>query len=146
MKIWLDEIINEKVGLQIVPLIDCVFLLLFYFMVSSSLKRTEADLSLTLPGAVAQSQAINIPDEQIIEVHRDGAIVLNGRFYTDTSKMDLRELEATLTRYNEASRLANVPPAITISADDDATHERIVDVLNTCAGAGIKTITFGGVN
>ena len=25
MKIWLDEMINEKVGLQIVPLIDCVF-------------------------------------------------------------------------------------------------------------------------
>lgn len=146
MKIWLDEIINEKVGLQIVPLIDCVFLLLFYFMVSSSLKRTEADLSLTLPGAVSQSQAIDIPDEQIVEIHGDGAIVLNGRFYTNTSKADLHELEATLIRYREASRLANVPPAITIAADDDAVHERVVDVLNTCAGAGIKTITFSGAN
>ena len=119
MKAWLDELINEKVGLQIAPLIDCVFLLLIYFMVSSSLRKSEADLSLALPGAVAQAQALAIPDEQIIEVHSDGAIVLNGRAYTDPSKADLKDLEYTLLRYQETSRLANVPPAITIAADDD---------------------------
>jgi biopolymer transport protein ExbD len=42
--------------------------------------------------------------------------------------------------------LANVPPAITIAADDEATHERVIDVLNACAGANIKTITFGSAN
>jgi len=146
MKAWIDELINEKVGLQIAPLIDCVFLLLIYFMVSSSLKQSEADLSLALPGAVAQSQALAIPDEQIIEVRADGAIVLNGRAYTDPSKTDLKDLEYTLLRYQEASRLANVPPAITITADDEAVHERVVDVLNACAGARIKTITFGSAN
>ena len=146
MKVWLDEIINEKVGLQIVPLIDCVFLLLFYFMVSSSLKKTEADLSLALPGAVAQAQAIDIPDEQTIEIREDGAIVLNDRVYTDTTKADLGDLERTLLRYSESSKLINMAPAVTISADDDAVHERVVDVLNACAGAGIKNITFSAAN
>jgi biopolymer transport protein ExbD len=146
MKAWVDELINEKVGLQIAPLIDCVFLLLIYFMVSSSLRKSEADLSLALPGAVAQAQALAIPDEQIIEVHSDGAIVLNGRAYADPSKTDLKDLEYTLLRYREASRLANVPPAITIAADDEAVHERVIDVLNACAGANIKTITFGSAN
>lgn len=146
MKAWVDELINEKVGLQIAPLIDCVFLLLIYFMVSSSLRKSEADLSLALPGAVAQAQALAIPDEQIIEVHSDGAIVLNGRAYADPSKTDLKDLEYTLLRYQEASRLANVPPAITIAADDEAVHERVIDVLNACAGANIKTITFGSAN
>ena len=146
MKAWLDELINEKVGLQIAPLIDCVFLLLIYFMVSSSMKKSEADLSLALPGAVVQTQAVSIPDEQIIEVYADGAIVLNGQTYTDPSKADLNELGYILLRYREASRMANVPPAITIEADDEATHERVVDVLNACAGAGIKTITFGSGN
>lgn len=143
MKTWLDELVNEKAELQIAPLIDVVFLLLIYFMVSSSLKKSEADLSLALPGAVAQSQEINIADEQIIEVHANGAIVLNGRAYTDPLKADLDDLEHTLVRYHEASRLVNTPPAITIAADDEAVHERVIDVLNACAGAGIKTITFG---
>ena len=67
MKAWLDELLNEKVGLQIAPLIDVVFLLLIYFMVSSSLKRSEADLGLSLPGQVKQTESVAMPDEQIIE-------------------------------------------------------------------------------
>ena len=34
---------------------------------------------------------------------------------------------------------------ITVAADDDSVHERVVDVLNACAGAGIKNVTFGTV-
>ena len=46
MKAWVNELINEKNELQIAPLIDVVFLLLIYFMVSARLKRPEADLTL----------------------------------------------------------------------------------------------------
>lgn len=143
MKAWLNELINEKAELQIAPLIDVVFLLLIYFMVSASLKKSEADLTLALPGAVAQTQPLNIPDEQVIEVDADGTILLNGRAYTDPAKADLDDLEYTLERYRAASRLVNVPASITIAADDDSVHERVVDVLNACAGAGIKNISFG---
>lgn len=143
MKAWLDELINEKVELQIAPLIDCVFLLLIYFMVSSSLKRSEADLSLSLPGAVSQSQELKMPDEQIIEVLANGRIVLNDKEYSDLNKADMAELERTLIRYKESSDLVNVPAMITIAAEDDSKHERVIDVLNACAGAGIKSVTFG---
>jgi len=143
MKAWLDELINEKTELQISPLIDVVFLLLIYFMVSSSLKRSEADLSMSLPSAVTQSQELKMPDEQIIEVLANGHIVLNERQYTDPSKADLADLENTLTRYREASALMNTPAMITIAAEDDSRHERVIDVLNACAGAKITSVTFG---
>ena len=143
MKAWLDELINEKTELQIAPLIDVVFLLLIYFMVSSSLKRSEADLSMSLPSALAQSQELKMPDEQIIEVLANGHIVLNERQYTDPSKADLADLENTLTRYREASALMNTPAMITIAAEDDSRHERVIDVLNACAGAQITSVTFG---
>jgi biopolymer transport protein ExbD len=146
MKAWLDELINEKVGLQIAPLIDCVFLLLIYFMVSSSLKRSEAELSLTLPGQVAQSMELKMPDEQIIEVLANGSIVLNERNYSDPAKADLAALELTLTRYREASQLANTTAMITIAAEDESVHERVIDVLNACAGAGITSVTFGSTD
>ncbi len=146
MKVWLDELINEKVGLQIAPLIDCVFLLLIYFMVSSSLKRSEADLSLTLPGQVAQTKELKMPDEQIIEVLASGSIVLNGKVYSNPAKLDLAALENTLTRYREASQLANTLAMITIVAEDESVHERVIDVLNVCAGAGITSVTFGSTD
>jgi biopolymer transport protein ExbD len=143
MKAWMDELINEKTEMQIAPLIDVVFLLLIYFMVSSTLKRTEADLTLALPGAVSQSTEIQMPDEQIIEVMADGTIMLNNKTYTAKDKSDLAGLEYTLLRYQQASTLSKTKAMITIAAVDDAVHERIVDVLNACAGAGIKNVTFG---
>ena len=146
MKAWLDELINEKVELQIAPLIDVVFLLLIYFMVSSSLKRSEADLGLSLPGQVAQSKELKMPDEQIIEVLANGSIVLNERNYSDPSKADLASLELTLTRYREASELANTSAMITIAAEEDSVHERVIDVLNACAAAGITSVTFGSTD
>ena len=145
MKVWLNELINERTGLQIAPLIDVVFLLLIYFMVSSSLKRSEADLGLSLPGQVKQSEALIMPDEQIIEIRADGAIVLNDQAYTSPSKADLPDLEQTLLRYREASWLVDSQPVITIAAAPDSLHERVVDVLNACAGAGIKNVTFANV-
>lgn len=143
MKVWLDDLINERTELQIAPLIDVVFLLLIYFMVSSSLKRSEADLSMTLPSEEQQQTEMKMPDEQIIEVLANGYIVLNDRQYTDASKADLVDLETTLIRYREASALMNSPAMITIAAEDDSRHERVIDVMNACAGAGITSVTFG---
>jgi len=145
MKAWLDELLNEKVGLQIAPLIDVVFLLLIYFMVSSSLKRSEADLGLSLPGQVKQSESIAMPDEQIIEVRADGVIVFNDQEFRDPTKADLAELEQTLLRFREASWLVDVTPYVTIAADNNSVHGRVIDVLNACAGAGIKNVTFANV-
>ena len=143
MKAWLDDLLNEKTELQIAPLIDVVFLLLIYFMVSSSLKRSEADLSMSLPSSVAQATELKMPDEQIIEVLANGHIVLNDREYADPSKADLADLEYTLTRYREASALMGTPAMITIAAEDDSLHERVIDVMNACAGAQITSVTFG---
>lgn len=143
MKTWMDELINEKTELQIAPLIDVVFLLLIYFMVSAQLKRTEADLDLALPGAVSVSTQMEIPDEQIIEVLATGEIVLNNKIYVSQDKSDLASLEHTLLRYAQAAKISKSKAVITIAAEDDAVHERVIDVLNACAGAGIKNVTFG---
>lgn len=143
MKAWVEELVNEKVELQIAPLIDVVFLLLIYFMVVSSLKRSEADLQMSLPGTVVQAQAMEIPDEQVIEVLEGGQIILNEKIYNDPDKKDMAELEHTLLRYREFSAAVNVPALVTIAADENSRHERVIDVLNACAGAGITSVTFG---
>ena len=35
------------------------------------------------------------------------------------------------------------PRKITVMASDEVDYERVVDVMNACAGAGIKDVTFG---
>ena len=90
MKVNVQEFLDETMELQIAPLIDCVFQLLIYFMVSASLQKTEADLSISLPGSVIQAQQVTMPDEQIIEIQSNGTVLMNGKKYdTEVSQAQI---------------------------------------------------------
>ncbi len=132
----------EDPELNVAPLIDMVFLLLMYFMVTASLVRSEADLGIRLPGMLAQPQTVDMPDEQMIEVRETGRVVLNGREYDAPGEQELPELVQLLVRYRLASAAAGNEALITIWADDDARHQRVIDVMNACAQAGIENVTF----
>ena len=146
MKAWVDELMREKVGLQIAPLIDVVFLLLIYFMVSAQLKRPEADLGLSLPGEVTVSTQVVMPDEQIIVVDAGGKIRLNNQVFSGDNTTQLAQLKNILIRYKEASDRLGQPAAVVIDAHDDSIHEQVIDVLNLCAAAKIEQISFGSIN
>jgi biopolymer transport protein ExbD len=118
------------------------FLLLIYFMVSATLHRSEADLGIRLPGMVQQAKEVEMTDEQTVEIQKTGRIVLNGQEYDAPDNVELPELIATLVRYRLASEASKNPPLITIWAEDDALHQRVIDVMNACATAGIKNVTF----
>ena len=68
---------HPKPSIPIAPMIDCVFLMLIYFMVTSSLEQQEADIAFQLPGLVEQSDPLELPDEQIIELDAAGQVVVN---------------------------------------------------------------------
>ena len=63
--------------LPIAPMIDVVFLLLLYFMVSTTLKKQEADISFSLPGRIQQGEAIEMPDEQVVQILANGQALVN---------------------------------------------------------------------
>jgi biopolymer transport protein ExbD len=132
----------EDPELQIAPLIDCVFQLLIFFMVSASLVKSEGDLGIKLPGMAQTAVTVDMPDEQIIEVKANGDVVLNGHEYSSANSQELPDLIVTLARYKQASVASRNKPMITIWADDDAKHQRVVDVMDACAAAGIEHMTF----
>ena len=53
---------EESPALEIASLIDMVFLLLIYFMVTASLVKSEGDLGIKLPGLVRQAVSVDMPD------------------------------------------------------------------------------------
>ncbi len=134
----------EEPELNVAPLIDMVFLLLVYFMVTASLIKSEGDLSIQLPGMVAQAESVDMPDEQIIEVRGNNRVYLNDREYDSFDSMDMPQLVAVLQRYKAASDAAQSKALVTINADGEAKHQRVIDVMNACASAGIVGVTFAG--
>ena len=143
MKSWFSEIINEKMDLQIAPLIDVVFLLLIYFMVSAQLKRPEADLGLSLPGEVSVASDLIMLDEQIIEINDSGQIRLNNQLFLNDDVDQLLRLKEILIRYKLSADQLSIPASIIIDADNDSNHEDTIVVLNLCAAANIEQISFG---
>ncbi len=126
--------------IDLVPMIDTVMFMLIFFMLTTRLGQKEVDLGITLPGMLSQSGPVDMPDEQIIEVDSKGIVSLNGRMFEGK---DLPELVKTLVRYRMASEGVKSKCMITIMADNSVDYERVVDVMNACAGAGIKDVTFG---
>ena len=60
---------QEEVSINLTPLIDVVFLLLIFFMVTASLRKEEADLGLTLPGTLQATKKVEVPDEPYPKVN-----------------------------------------------------------------------------
>ena len=144
MKLKLPE--DEEPELSISPLIDMTFLLLIYFICTCSLVKPEADLGIRLPGVVAQATTVDMPDEQIIEVKQNGQVFLNDREFDSASSQELPELVTLLRRYKAASEASKNQALVTIWADDKTPHQRVVDVMNACAAAKIKDVSFAGGN
>lgn len=137
----LDDLMNKKAELQIAPLIDVVFLLLIYFMVTASLIKKEADLSFLLPAKVETNEIVSLPIEVIIEVTELGDILMEGmQFGQDSQNLD--ELIVQLLSLKEAADSSGSEFIVNILPADRALHGRIVQVMDACAAAKVKNMSF----
>ena len=133
---------QQLVEIQMGPMIDMVFLLLVFFIVTAKPIKQESDISLGLPGTVSAEESVNLPDEQRIRIESDGSIVLNDSVLGQPEDAALNELVATLKRFKESADANKADALVTLDAADGAIHQRIVDVLNACARAEITGVTF----
>jgi biopolymer transport protein ExbD len=133
---------GPKPSIPIAPMIDVVFLLLMYYLVTSTLDKQEADISFQLPGVVEQSEPVDMPDEQIIEIDDAGQVVVNEYAYDTPTSSRFMELTGMLTRFKEASDANKIEALVTIAPSDRTTHQTIIKVMDACSTAGIKGVNF----
>lgn len=133
-------------ALDISSLIDVCFLLLIYFIVTSTIKPRETDLGLGLPGSNTRDDQPELAP-MLISIQSSGAIytgdsVSQQVMDTDSGSRDLPLLTSQLELYKNAADAAGEKPLVQLNASPDATTQRVVDVLNALAGKGIDSITF----
>ncbi len=136
------DLFAEVEGFSLDSMLDIVFLLLIYFMVTAAFVKEEADISMSLPSRVEQDEPLEMPEEQVLDVLADGSVWLNGQPFDDETDHVLPELTRTLARFRVASEDAGVPAFVVVQAEDQARHQRIIDVLNACAVAEIELVSF----
>lgn len=132
--------------LDISSLIDVCFLLLIYFLVTSTITPRETDLGMALPAANPTNEQPEI-EPMFIRVDIDGVIytgVREGEQTLDqnTDDRNVPLLDKVLNLYAVNARSAGSNPLVQVYVDLGATQQRVIDVLNSLAGADIKSITF----
>ena len=133
---------DAKAELQIAPLIDVVFLLLIYFMVTASLIKKEGDISFILPASVPPTKMIDIPVEALIFILEDGTVEMDGLRFSATD-LALDELSIQVAGLREIATSQQSPFSVTLTPHERARHARIIDVMDACAAAGAKNLSFG---
>lgn len=130
----------DKVELQIAPLIDVVFLLLIYFMVTASLIKKEADISFVLP-ATAKVAMTDIPLEIMIEIAPNGAVYADGMTFA-AEDVFLAELASHLRSAKAVAQSQRSPFSVNLVPDGETLQERVLNVMDACAAAGVKSLSF----
>lgn len=129
---------DGDIGFQIAPMVDVVFVLMLFFMASTGSQIIENELNISLPSGAPPSRDATAKVPIMIDISAEGQVVGNTTPFgtpTDRALLSLRDwLKAT-------QGFGGEDPVI-IRPNSQTSHERIIDVLNACAAAGIKNLTF----
>ncbi|MEP4484933.1 MAG: biopolymer transporter ExbD [Halioglobus sp.] len=124
---------REEVGVNLTPLIDVVFLLLIFFMVSTTFTR-ETQLNIDLPEATGKlAETVELQVEILIS--EDGSYRVNGQRLVDTQ---MRTLQAAI--YKISSGDTTLP--LVITADAQATHQSVVRAMDAAGQMGFVHLSI----
>ena len=130
---------RREAGIEITPLIDVVFLLLIFFMVSSNFVQKQV-VSVTLP----TSEAATASESNTIEIVLDtsGTYFVAGEPVGNERDQLLNALRSVVGSF-DAQALSEQP--VEIRADASATHQSVVRALDVCATLGLVRISLATV-
>jgi len=127
-------------GLQIAPMLDVMFVLLLFFMVSAGAVMKESELGVNIPGQSTKAPE-GIPVLPIIlDISKEGAVKFNNLAMDTPDSKDLPTLRAKL----KSSVDLEPKQSVLIRPAAEVQHERLVDVLNACSWARVSQLSFAG--
>ena len=125
---------NRKYGFNMTPMIDVVFLLIIFFLVSSHLAKQESQMDLDLPTASTGQDDLELETPRItINVKSDGSLWLAGR---PIAKEQLKQtfLDAKAKQGEEIE--------VRIRGSLAAPYSTVEPIMLACAGARISNVKY----
>ena len=122
----------DNIGFQLAPMIDVIFILLSFFIATQIFARWEKEIDIKLPTADTARTPARLPGEIIINVLKQGDIIVNKQALDEPG---LKQL---------LNRLVKLFPGqpVVIRADRDTSYGDVIGVLDLCRQADIWNISF----
>jgi biopolymer transport protein ExbD len=125
--------IKEEVNVNLTPLIDVVFLLLIFFMVTTTFSR-NTNILINLPEATGETSEQQ-PIEIEILIAQNGTYSINGRQLVNA------QIETLMRTVAEVSGGDTTIPLI-ITADANSTHQSVVTAMDAVAQLGFTSLNI----
>lgn len=128
---YLEEKEESEYGIPLAPLVDIVFLLLVFFLLTTTYLEEEKDLSLKLPrsSGAESGRALN---RILINIRTDGTVLFG------QAPVGPGELYRRLLRVR---RTAPGTPVV-VRADKAVPHGDVVSVISACKRAGLGRVAI----
>lgn len=123
---------EDEPTINMTPMIDCVFLLLIFFMVGTTFSKQERQLDVKLPTVATAAPLTSTPDEIVV------TIVSNGVVQLGAEKLSLTQLQAHLVQAKK--RFAE--QAVVVRGSGPDPYQFVADVLEVCEQAEISSISL----
>lgn len=128
MRVRLED--DDNIEVQMAPLLDCMFLLLIFFLVATSLKKINRELQIELPVADAAIKVAQDPQTLVLSVDR------LGRFYVDGQEAGRM---MCLERIEQARRENYL---FQLDCDKDTRYQDVVEMINLCKMRGVSSVNL----
>lgn len=138
---WREGTEDERdFGLQIAPLLDLLFVMLLFFMITAGSPRHARELALRLPAADGTAAPASPP--AVVRVDIDPA----GQVFCNQAPVDgPRDARLPVLREKLRAALAGDgnDPLVVVTPHARTRHERVMEVLSACAAAQVRRLAFG---
>ena len=124
---------GRGVHFNMTPMIDVVFLLIIFFLVSSHLAKQETQVELELPRASSGEEKVLEPPHVTLNVRPDGQWLWGNRRVTQS------ELSRRLEQKRRAIGGALI---VRIRGDERVPYRAVEPLLRACARAGVREVRF----
>jgi biopolymer transport protein ExbD len=121
---------DDRVHLDLTPMIDVVFLLIIFFMVATKFTELERDIELQLPEVASTAPVTAAPKQRMVSIHDNGQAMLDGQAVT------LAELTVQL-----AAACRDYPQlSVVIRGDAACPFQHVAAVLAACKEAHVAEL------
>lgn len=124
---------KEDPEINLIPLIDVLLVIIIFLMLTTTYSKF-AELQIQLPTAAAEKQ-LERPNEIAVVVSSSGQYLVNRRPVT------FKDVAALAEEFRRAGS-ALKDPVIVINADNSATHQSVIRVMDAARQAGYGQIAF----
>lgn len=127
---------TEPFEIMLIPMIDCMLVLIIFFLVATTMKMTRRELPVDLPAAAAAISVDQAPDLLVLGIGRDGDVFIGNEGAGE--RMDAESLHQRLRQAAQE----NPERRVRIDGDRNARFEDIIRVVDLCQFEGLRNVGF----